>query len=254
MPFVGIVGLMVLGRRLHASQNVLFGHSDYADFILKKRMTRLGYYTVNPIYVLLTKLQVTPNQITSLGLMLTIAAAFVFALTVNYLGVMMFVSAGWLICLGGICDFIDGMLAKLNNQHTKAGSFYDSVIDRFSEAAMFTGLAWFYRDNFGLILVLLAFTGSMVTSYCRSAGEKFGVIYKSGIMQRTGRVALLGFGAVFTPYVASLLHLFFPDDFAFSIATCSWIYLFPIGIVALLANVTAVQRTAVIFDKLKIQS
>lgn len=244
IPWTFVIALTIWGAKLSE------GSSD-AQLSAKTLTYRLAHYSVQPIYLLVKNLGLKPSQVTTLGFVITLGAGFLFMMPKEFWNVVTFVDAGWLICWGGMFDFIDGMLAKRNHLSSRAGGFYDSVMDRFSEAVLFVALALFYRDTPWLVFVLLAFMGAMLTSYCRSAGEKWGASCQKGLLQRPGRVVILGLGAVFTPLIAYSLHFALPQHYDFSFEECRMIYGFMIAVLAILANVTAIQRTILIYRELK---
>lgn len=116
---------------------------------------------------------------------------------------VLFASAhlGWggvVILLGGICDVMDGRMARAMNLVSSYGAFIDSTLDRFVEVFAFLGLVFFLRGHtFGPLLASGAITGSLLVSYTRARGESQGVVCKEGLMQRAERIALLVFAAFF---------------------------------------------------------
>ena len=60
----------------------------------------------------------------------------------------MFVYAGLVIIGAGLFDMVDGRVARQTNQVSVFGAFFDSVLDRYSDVALFFGLLVFYaRGN-----------------------------------------------------------------------------------------------------------
>ena len=142
-------------------------------------------------------LKFTPNGITILGFVVTVAAAYL-------------VGAGWLLAggivflIGGGLDLLDGALARLTGTESQFGALLDSVFDRLSEAALFVGLGIFAmhddmsndRQIFFITVLLLALIFSQGVSYLRARGEGLGVFTKDGLMTRPERVVLLGVGLI----------------------------------------------------------
>jgi CDP-diacylglycerol--glycerol-3-phosphate 3-phosphatidyltransferase len=84
------------------------------------------------------------------------------------------------------------------------GSFFDSVVDRVSDALLLGGVAYFLVAQQRGELVLLPFaimTSTFLISYQRSKAESLGIAAKGGLMERAERMILLG--------VALLYHSFF---------------------------------------------
>lgn len=108
---------------------------------------------------------------------------------------------GWggvVILLGGICDVMDGRIARSMNLASSYGAFIDSTLDRFVEVFAFLGLVFFLRGHtWGPLLASAAITGSLLVSYTRARGESQGVLCKEGLMQRAERIALLVFAVFF---------------------------------------------------------
>ena len=139
----------------------------------------------------------TPNGITILGFLVTVAAAYL-------------VGSGWLLAggivflFGGALDLLDGALARLTDTVSPFGALLDSVFDRLSEAALFVGLGvYVMRDDisedqqiFFITVLLLALIFSQSVSYLRARGEGLGVFTKDGLMTRPERVVLLGIGLI----------------------------------------------------------
>ena len=66
-----------------------------------------------------------------------------------------FIVAGLIMIVANIFDFIDGKVAHQTGQMSKFGGFWDSVIDRFSDIALFIGLIYLYssmgRTDYALV-------------------------------------------------------------------------------------------------------
>ena len=78
-----------------------------------------------------------PNVLTFVGVLINIAAAWA-------LGLGHFVTAGVIMVVANIFDFIDGKVAFELNAVSAFGGFWDSVIDRFSDLSLFLGLIYLY--------------------------------------------------------------------------------------------------------------
>ena len=191
-----------------------------ANETAKKRLTPTDWMrrrfkgTLDPIAGGLIKLGLTPNLMTGLGFLLTVAGAAL-------------LSQGWmtwgglLLLIAGPFDALDGTMARLLGQPTKFGAFVDSVTDRWSEMLVFLGLLYFYLqrgDSLACILVFVATMGSVMVSYTKSRGETLGFDVNVGLLTRMERYLVL----------APLLVLNLP--------------LIALWIIAVLANVTALQR------------
>src|SRR5487761_2600844 len=135
--------------------------------------------------------RISPNVLTSIGLVINIAAAFLFGhANAAYSGLVIFGA--------GIFDMVDGRVARRNNQVTVFGSFFDSVIDRYSDVVLFFGLLVYYgRINRFRYVVLAAFVmvTSLMVSYTRARAEALIGQCKVGFLERPERIVLILIGA-----------------------------------------------------------
>jgi CDP-diacylglycerol--glycerol-3-phosphate 3-phosphatidyltransferase len=95
---------------------------------------------------------------------------------------------------------VDGRVARATNQVTQFGGFFDSVIDRYSDVALFFGLLVYYaRANRFFYVVMTAFVmvSSVMVSYTRARAESLIPSCKAGFMERPERIVLLILGALF---------------------------------------------------------
>ena len=125
--------------------------------------------------------------------------------TINYVGLALGVfcglafACGWLVtaalALGGasgICDTLDGRIARASDRASQRGAFLDSTLDRFVEVFVLLGLLiHLSAERHAPLLVLLALAGSLLVSYTRARGEAYGVVCSRGLMQRAERLLLL---------------------------------------------------------------
>lgn len=112
-------------------------------------------------------------------------------------------AAGWCILASGFADVMDGEIARGRGVASASGAFLDSTLDRFSELAVFIGLASFLGPGRDVLFVVAALGGSLLVSYTRARGESLGVTCKAGLMQRAERLLLLAFGAILDPALSS---------------------------------------------------
>ena len=119
----------------------------------------------------------------------------------------MFFYAGLVIIGSGFFDLVDGRVARASNQVTRFGGFFDSVVDRYSDASLFFGLLVFYaRGNRFFYVVLTAFVmiSSIMVSYTRARAESLIPTCKVGFMERPERLVLLIIGALFNRMTPAL--------------------------------------------------
>jgi CDP-diacylglycerol---glycerol-3-phosphate 3-phosphatidyltransferase len=220
-------------------------------YAAKEMGQQLVYRLINPFINLLISLKISPNAVTTFGLGLNMVAAgiFVYGAESSNRGDLEFVGwGGAMILFAGVFDMIDGRLARVSKQSSKFGAFYDSVLDRYSEMFMFLGICYYLVAHDYLLSSFVAFmalVGSSMVSYTRARAEGLGIKCDIGWMQRPERIVLIG-GTALICGVASYwlgdnykiegLHPNFPWFETISIFT------FPLAIVALLSNLTAIQR------------
>lgn len=153
---------------------------------------------LTPIVAGLAQLGVTPTAVTLLGLVLNILAGVAAGLGEP-------LRAGFLLIVAGICDALDGQLARRTGRTTRFGAFLDSTIDRIDESAVLCGIAaWFLRrgGEYGdamAVVSMAALAGSIVTSYTRARAEGLGLDCKVGLFERPERVVVTIAGLLFGP-------------------------------------------------------
>ena len=149
----------------------------------------------NPVAKALVLLGLTANTATIIGFTINVIVGILLAYG-------RLILAGSLIVVGGSFDMIDGAIARLRKVSDSSGALLDSVIDRYSEGAIFMGIAaYFYqaRDFYGILGALLTFAtmvGSLLVSYTRARAEGLEVECSVGVMQRTERLVLLAIGVI----------------------------------------------------------
>src|ERR1700730_1247479 len=90
----------------------------------------------------LGRLPVTPNQITVFGTALRFVAAVLVATGQLRWG-------GVVLAVGGTFDILDGALARSSRRSYPYGAFLDSTLDRYSEGAIYLGLAVYFAGTPG---------------------------------------------------------------------------------------------------------
>ncbi len=144
--------------------------------------------------------RISPNMLTFVGLVINVVAALVFGFaSTDNNQPRRFIYAGLVIIGAGIFDMVDGRVARATNQVTVFGAFFDSVIDRYSDVAIFFGLLVYYaRANrfFYVVLVAFVMTTSVMVSYTRARAESLIPTCKVGFMERPERIVLVIIGAL----------------------------------------------------------
>jgi CDP-diacylglycerol--glycerol-3-phosphate 3-phosphatidyltransferase len=163
----------------------------------------IGRICMFPLRLIITtcvRLRVHPNVLTFVGVLINFAAAWALALG-------KFVTAGVIMLIANIFDFIDGKVALELQAVSAFGGFWDSVIDRFSDLALFIGLIFLYsqlgRTDY-VMVAALAMMFAIMTSYTRARAESLIKKCKVGFMERPERIVLFMIGA-FTNRMAAVL-------------------------------------------------
>ena len=182
---------------------------------LKERLRAGVRRPLEPLVRVLMRLHVHPHVLTAAGLLSSLAAALAF-----FEGG--FRSGAALLALSGLCDMLDGELARRGAMVSTFGAFLDSLLDRLAEAVTLTGIAGFYIVNLlelahdparvlaelerGLeprtwavvaLTAVLALVGSFLVSYTRARAEGLGLECRVGWFERPERLALLIVAAAF---------------------------------------------------------
>ena len=161
---------------------------------------RICMFPLRAIINACVALRIHPNILTFVGVLINVAAAV--ELATNH-----FILAGVIMIVANIFDFIDGKVAVLLGAVSKFGGFWDSVIDRFSDIALFIGLIYLYshlgRTDY-VMVASLAMMFSIMTSYARARAESLIAKCKVGFMERPERIVLFMIGA-FTNRMAAVL-------------------------------------------------
>ena len=145
--------------------------------------------------------RISPNVLTFIGLVINVVAALLFGFaSADNNQPRLFLYAGLVIIGAGVFDMVDGRVARATNQVTVFGAFFDSVIDRYSDVALFFGLLVYYaRANrfFYVVLVAFVMVSSVMVSYTRARAESLIPLCKVGFMERPERIVLVIIGALF---------------------------------------------------------
>ncbi|MBI5101604.1 MAG: CDP-alcohol phosphatidyltransferase family protein [Nitrospirae bacterium] len=147
---------------------------------------KFGHFIDKPLSGLARRITCSPNSLTVTGFIITIFASFVLVSDL-FIG-------GILILIGGAFDIMDGVVARVSDRTSSFGAFLDSVLDRYSDAAMFLGVSFYYlkRGNiYGVCLGLAVLIGAFLISYARARAEGLGIGCKVGVMERPERMIVL---------------------------------------------------------------
>ncbi|MHB2251324.1 phosphatidylinositol phosphate synthase [Corynebacterium aurimucosum] len=149
---------------------------------------------VVPVAKLFLKMGLTPNIVTIVGTIVTIAIS-VILIPLDHL-----FAAALLSGLFAAFDMLDGTMARLTTGGSRFGATLDASCDRITDGALFAAIAYWmvYADNahpinFAACMVVLV--SSQVISYVKARGEASGFKMVGGLVERPERL-ILGLGGV----------------------------------------------------------
>jgi CDP-diacylglycerol--glycerol-3-phosphate 3-phosphatidyltransferase len=150
-------------------------------------------WVIDKIVRALALSKIHPNALTFIGLLINIWAAWLFSEGKMF-------AAGVVVVGASVFDMVDGRVARETNRVTKFGGFFDSVLDRYSDLALYMGLLVYYASInrfFYIVLTAIAMTGSVMVSYTRARAENSIPKCKVGFLERPERIVLIMIGALF---------------------------------------------------------
>jgi CDP-diacylglycerol--glycerol-3-phosphate 3-phosphatidyltransferase len=169
---------------------------------------------VDPIGAFLNRIGITPNMMTLLGLLGNMVGAWFLSQGNMFLG-------GVFVLICTPFDALDGTMARLRGEANEFGAFVDSVTDRYSELFILGGLLYYFatqHDAVTTIVIYTAAAGSVLVSYVKARADSLKFDANVGILTRMERYLV----------IAPLLLINQP--------------VIAVWIVAVLANITALQR------------
>jgi CDP-diacylglycerol---glycerol-3-phosphate 3-phosphatidyltransferase len=158
---------------------------------------------LQPVGSQIRRTGVTANHLTVLGLVMACAAAVTIANGYLRAGVL-------LVALTALPDVLDGAVAKASGTASPRGAFFDSVVDRVTDALLMGGVAWYLASTQSgriAVLPLAVVAASMLISYERAKAESLGFDARGGLMERAERLLALGFGLLFDSLLVPVLWL-----------------------------------------------
>jgi CDP-diacylglycerol---glycerol-3-phosphate 3-phosphatidyltransferase len=143
-----------------------------------------------PVGAVLYRHGVTADILTGTGLLSALATAFAVATGHLHWAIP-------LLVLTGLHDLLDGPVAKAAGTASVRGAFFDSVVDRVTDAVLMGGVTWYLisiHDGHLALLPLAVLGVTALVSYERAKAEALGLEAKGGLMERAERMVLLGVG------------------------------------------------------------
>jgi CDP-diacylglycerol---glycerol-3-phosphate 3-phosphatidyltransferase len=138
--------------------------------------------------LVLARTHLSPNTFTAIGLVLNVVVAVIIASGNLVIG-------GIMALVAGVFDMFDGAVARVTGKVTRFGGFFDSTIDRYSEAIVYLGLLIYLLDieagTTAIVLLFATIIGSLMVSYSRARAEAAGVNAEVGWFARPERIIVL---------------------------------------------------------------
>jgi len=160
--------------------------------MLTRLLGRYVSWPLDGMAALLAPTGIPPNVITWSALVLNLWAGILFAAG-------RFAAAGGMMILAGLCDLLDGPVARRQNRVSVFGGFLDSILDRYADLILFLGLLVYYvRVNRFLyaVLVGVAMAGAVMVSYAKARAESLVPVGEVGFWERPERLVLMILGAL----------------------------------------------------------
>ena len=201
---------------------------------LKKQIQQILTSQANTAH----KIGLTPNRISVIGFILALASAVSYGVTTPQSTWLLILAVVFLLA-SGFCDTIDGVVARTFQQTTVFGGFFDSVLDRYADAAVYAAIivSGLLNPVWGPIggstWGLAALSGSILVSYTRARAEAAGIQMESvGLAERAERMIILA--------AVSIIAFFWLPALGYGIA-----------LLAVLSNLTVIQRALHVYKTLK---
>ena len=212
--------------------------------------TRVRSTIETPVARVFGRLGLTPNMLTLIGFGIAIVGAY-------FAAVQSWLLAGLIVAFGAIFDLFDGALARATNKTSNFGAFLDSTMDRAGEGVVYigivVGLATLMYDNpIGVYLAVAAMAASYMVSYVRSRAESLGFSPGSGMASvglapREVRMSILVVGMLAIPWTIA-------QDFLLMHAPVPQSLLVALGLITVLATITAIQRILFTYNQSRSQN
>lgn len=206
------------------------------------------YAVINPLVKGMIAIGMTPNMVTTIGLLGNIAAAVLLVWAgiktgeTGEIPYYLLTWAGGLIIGFSLFDMLDGQVARIGGMASKFGAMYDSVLDRYCEMFTLGGISYFFLCG-GMtgsaLVTYLAVIGSIMVSYVRARAEGLGIECKIGFMQRPERVVVTALGTLLSGILGQSGVEWAPAPLMFAV----WL-------IAVFANLTAIARIAHVKSKM----
>jgi CDP-diacylglycerol---glycerol-3-phosphate 3-phosphatidyltransferase len=160
--------------------------------MLTRSIGRYLSWPVDRLAALLAPTGIPPNVITWAALVANLWAGVLFAKG-------RFAAAGGMMLLAGLCDLLDGPVARRQNRVSLFGGFLDSILDRYADLILFLGLLVYYAQVNRFLYAVLAgaaMAGAVMVSYAKARAESLTGTSEVGFWERPERLGLMIVGAL----------------------------------------------------------
>lgn len=156
---------------------------------VSERVMQHGYTWIDRLAGAAVRAGLSPNAISWLSLALGLGAGVLAGR--GWLGL-----AAWALALSGLCDGLDGAVARRTAKASPAGAVLDSALDRYVEFFFCAGLLWFFRGTpLPQLVVVTALFGGFMVTYSTAKAEALQVTPPRGWMKRPERIVWLVAGS-----------------------------------------------------------
>ncbi|HXY79090.1 MAG TPA: CDP-alcohol phosphatidyltransferase family protein [Candidatus Bathyarchaeia archaeon] len=160
--------------------------------MLTRTIGRYLSWPVERLAALLAPTGIPPNVITWCALVGNLWAGILFAKG-------RFAAAGGMMIVAGLCDLLDGPVARRQNRVSLFGGFLDSILDRYADLILFLGLLVYFAQVNRFRYAVLAgasMAGAVMVSYAKARAESLVATREIGFWERPERLVLLIVGAL----------------------------------------------------------
>ena len=178
-----------------------------------------------------SKVGLSANQFTLLSVVFAFFS-FYFLINLNFISALIF------FIFAGLLDLIDGAVASVKGEASKKGAYLDTICDRYVNGIVLLGFFFLPLTFFILpskIWIGLCFLGGLMTTYAKAAAKEKELIMKKPAPAFFGR----------TEGVISMALAIFLGIFDINLV------IYPIVILAIFSNISALQRAFLAFYSAK---
>jgi phosphatidylglycerophosphate synthase len=235
-------GLLVVVMAVYLARTWLRGRArnartdaDGGSVFVHKAAMEMGYWLLRPVVTALAALHVTPNAITLFSLVPALLSA-------TAAGFGRFGLACALGTMSALCDLVDGVLARELGVASDSGEVLDAAVDRYGEFLLLAGIGVYYRTHWMMLaLTLAALLGSLMISQTTAMAEAVSLKLPRGASMRRAERAIYLLAAMGLTPVTRALFASLPSH-----ALRELPILFALLLVAVVTNIAAVKRVAII--------